>query len=275
MAKRGKENIDPDLEDFKLKKRRKLAPSDRFKVSSDQVEIDRIKKGYVPMNTQKSTNWAVKVFNEWRGSRSSLDDGECPSDLLEVGDADKLNFWLPRFINEVRRTDGNAYPPRTFHQLLAGIQRSMLEKNHCLPKFLDRSNPVFHPIHGACDSVYHDLHCSGVGVRVRHTPIILEEEEAKLWEYGLLGVDNPKSLQRAVFYFVGKRFCIRGGALSCVSEQRALGPSNFICSYDPDCITYVEHGSKNYCARARTFALRTRRCLVQQYLKKGPSVLLS
>ena len=131
MAKRGKENIDPDLEDFKLKKRMKLAPSDCFKVSSDQEEIDRITKGYVPMNTQKSTNWAVKVFNEWRGSRSSLDDGECPSDLHvpEVGDADKLNFWLPRFINEVRRTDGNAYPPRTFHQLLAGIQRSMLEKN--------------------------------------------------------------------------------------------------------------------------------------------------
>ena len=75
------------------------------------------------MNTHKSTNWAIKVFNEWRCSRSSLDDGECPSDLLEVGDADKLNFWLPRFINEVRRTDGNPYPPRTIHQLLAGIQR--------------------------------------------------------------------------------------------------------------------------------------------------------
>ena len=42
-----------------------------------------------------------------------------------------------------------------------------------------------------------------------------------------------------------------GGTLSCVSEQHALGPSNFICSYDPDCITYVEHGSKNYCARAK------------------------
>ena len=159
MAKRGKENINPNLENFKLKKRRKLAPSDNFKASSDQEEIDRITKGYVPMNTQKSTNWAIEVFNEWRCSRSSLDDEECPSDLLYVGDADKLNFWLPQFINEVRQTDGNPYPPRTIHQLLAGIQCLMLEKNHCLPRFsLDLSNLAFCPIYNACDSVYHDLH---------------------------------------------------------------------------------------------------------------------
>ena len=41
-------------------------------------------------------------------------------------------------------------------------------------------------------------------------------------------------------YFLGKRFCIRGG-----DEQRGLGPSQFRRSSDPDCYTYVEHGSKN------------------------------
>ena len=55
-----------------------------------------------------------------------------------------------------------------------------------------------------------------------------------------MGLYNPKSLQRAVFYFIGKRFCICGG-----KEQRNLSPAQFICSYSPDCIT-VEHGSKNY-----------------------------
>ena len=84
----------------------------------------------------------------------------------------------------------------------------MLEQNYCLPKFLDRQNQQFRPIHGACDSVYHSLHCSGVGASIRHTAIISEDEEKKLWEYGILGLDNPKSLQRAVFYFIGKRFCI-------------------------------------------------------------------
>ena len=45
MAKRSKENIDPDLDDFKVKKKKKLAPNSRFKVSSRQEEIDMITKG--------------------------------------------------------------------------------------------------------------------------------------------------------------------------------------------------------------------------------------
>ena len=98
MAKRSnssKENIDPDLDDFvdfKVKKK-KLAPNNRFKVSSSQEEIDMITKGYVPMNTQRSMAWSMKVFQEWKYSRSTDDDGECPSDLFEVGDPDNLNFW--------------------------------------------------------------------------------------------------------------------------------------------------------------------------------------
>jgi hypothetical protein len=58
-------------------------------------------------------------------------------------------------------------------------------------------------------------------------------------------VDNPKSLQRSVLY-IGKRFCIRGG-----EEQRNLGPANFIRSDNPECITCIEHGSKNYSACAK------------------------
>ena len=56
----------------------------------------------------------------------------------------------------------------------------------------------------------------------------------------MFGCSTPKSLQRAVFYYIGKCFCIRGG-----EEQRKLGPSQFLRSEDPDCYTYVEHGSKN------------------------------
>ena len=43
-----------------------------------------------------------------------------------------------------------------------------------------------------------------------------------------------------MFFYVGKRFCIRGG-----EEQRKLGPSQFLRTRDPDCFTYIEHGSKN------------------------------
>ena len=61
-----------------------------------------------------------------------------------------------------------------------------------------------------------------------------------MWADGVIGITNPKALQRAVFFYVGKRFCIRGG-----EEQRRLGPSQFVRSSNPDCYTYVECGSKN------------------------------
>ena len=64
------------------------------------------------------------------------------------------------------------------------------------------------------------------------------EDENKLWESGSIGTSTPKALQRAVFFYIGKRFNIR-------DEHLGLGPSQFRRSSDPDCYTYVEHGSKN------------------------------
>ena len=57
-----------------------------------------------------------------------------------------------------------------------------------------------------------------------------------------MGVDNGKCLQYAVFYYIGKVYCIRGG-----EEQCKLGSSQFTWSSNPDCYTYTEHGSKNHC----------------------------
>ena len=63
---------------------------------------------------------------------------------------------------------------------------------------MDRWNPSFWPVHGACDSIW-------------HPSVVTDEEEEKLWTSGVFSIDNPKNLQRAVFYYVGKRFCFRGG----------------------------------------------------------------
>ena len=67
------------------------------------------------------------------------------------------------------------------------------------------------------------------------------EEESMLWDSKVLGVHTPFALVRAVFFYIGKAFCIRGG-----QEQRQLKRSQFKRSYDPDCYTYVENGLKNH-----------------------------
>ena len=94
------ENDDPDFKSPKKKKQIKL---------SKRVEkvIDEICKGYVPANTKRNTEWSRRVFAEWRASRD--DEEVCPPDLLETPNIKKLNFWIPRFINEVRRIDGQQF----------------------------------------------------------------------------------------------------------------------------------------------------------------------
>lgn len=141
------------------------------------------------------------MFNDWKCSR----DSKSPPSDLTMRDVGKLNYWIPRFINEAQRNDGCPHPLRTINQLLAAIQCFMLSENYTLPKFLDRSNAVFHPIHNAGDAVYHSLHASGIG-----SSVITEEEETKLWVSGILGIENPKSLLRAVFFYIGKQICLRG-----------------------------------------------------------------
>ena len=118
--------------------------------------------------------------------------------------------------------------------------------------------------------MYRDLHSQGVGTNVCHTPTFTPEEEEKLWLTGVLGTETPKALQRAVFFTIGKRFCVRGG-----EEQCSLGPSQFWRTSDPDCYTYVEHGSKN---RAGSFSqLRVENKCVPCYAvpESGPRCAVS
>ena len=65
-----------------------------------------------------------------------------------------------------QKQDGAPYPPRTLHQILAGLQRHTVEILPSAPKFLDRANPVYRDSHRACVTVYRELHGQGVGTTV-------------------------------------------------------------------------------------------------------------
>ena len=51
------------------------------------------------------------------------------------------------------------------------------------------------------DVLFNKLHSKGIRRQVRHTEVISKSEEQTLWESHILGVENPKTLQNAVFYF--------------------------------------------------------------------------
>ena len=232
------ENVEPEPKKLRLSLQ-KPRPKSRFE-RVDEKEMSVICKGYIPPNTEKNTRWGVTVFNDWKSSRNRESEEKCPDDILERPEALKLNFWLSRFVAEVRRSDGKPYPPKSIHQLICSILRYMHSVDAACPNVLDRKDARFKEFRGACEVVFRRLHQSGVGADVKHTAIISNEEEDKLWSSGALNVTDPKGLQQAVFYYVGKVYCIRGG-----EEQRCIKPSQFVRSHEPDCYTYTKHGSKN------------------------------
>jgi hypothetical protein len=132
--------------------------ADRFKFSLDDSRFDELSKGFQPKNTVANTSWAIRVFEEWKKARNSsvdFQDNVCPSDLLSNGK--KGDLWLGRFAIEVRRQDGQPYPPRTIHQLLLGIQRQVriLRADNKINFFGDAE---FCKLQNVCDSLFCELH---------------------------------------------------------------------------------------------------------------------
>ena len=70
-------------------------------------------------NTEKNTDWGVTVFNDWKSCRNRESEA-----LTIYSSATKLNFWLSRFVAEVRLSDGKPYPPKSIHQLILRYMRS-------------------------------------------------------------------------------------------------------------------------------------------------------
>ena len=158
------------------------------------------------------------------------------------------------YVLETRRTDGKRYPISTVYQLLTGILRHMRSVDSQCPNFLDKTNFAFKQLHAAIDNFGRQLRLEGIGTEVKHASIISPREENYLWEAGVLGVENPKSLLFAVFYCNGKNFCLRGGA-----EHRRLKLSQLQRLSNPDRYIYTEHGSKNHsgCLSERTISNKT------------------
>ena len=98
----------------------------------------------------------------------------------------------------------------------------------------------FKKLHGTCDVVFRTLHQSGIGTKKTSAKVILDEDEEKLWKAGILNTTTPIGLQQAVFYYIGKACCLRGG-----EEHRGLKSSQFSHLYDPERYVYTENGSKN------------------------------
>ena len=60
--------------------------------------------------------------------------------------------------------------------------------------------------------LFHMIRSKGFGAAVKHA-VVISTEEAALWKAGVLSTEIPEGLLDAVFFYNGKHFFLRGGAL--------------------------------------------------------------
>ncbi len=113
------------------------------------------------------------------------------------------------FVLEVRTKDGKTYPPGSIRSILSGLNRIL--KDSKVPfSILNKTDQHFSDLQRTLDSITSDLHREGVGLAKKSATVITFQHEYLFWEKGILGLDTPKALQRAVFYYVGLQFVLRG-----------------------------------------------------------------
>ena len=131
-----------------------LPPTERFNYASED-ELFQLSKGHIPANTVRSTERALKVFRMWKEARNERSpQNAVPDNLFEDGDPSQLTTHLSRFIVEVRKTNGEFYPPSTLHLLLCALLWHMRDINHGCPNYLDSR---FWNLHGTLDAYFHKL----------------------------------------------------------------------------------------------------------------------
>ena len=179
----------------------------------------------------------VRQLLKHRNANASAQE-KCPEDLFSSPyPVKELCKWLCRFVCKTRKEDGQKYPSKTIYQILCGVLRFMRGK--ILRQQTSWIRIHASALHGTCDSLFHQLHEAGIGTETKEVIPFMAEEEEKLWAT-VFDTNDPTGLQRAVFFYLGKVLCLRGG-----QEQRDLKPSQFSWCTDPDRFVYVEHGSKN------------------------------
>lgn len=205
----------------------------RFGPETNDEDVNRLIDDQKSVNTQRNTKWA----ESWRQTRNKTGH-EIPALCgMTVG---QMDTYLCRFVIEVRKRNGDKYPPNSLYHIMCGLLRKLRDDNIHNMNFLDQSDSRFAHLRRAIDSQMKLLIREGLALPQREAQPVAEEEENKIWETGVFGESDATSLQRTVFFYNCKLFGLRAA-----DEHRELTTDQFSDGMDENG-EYIEfHGKTN------------------------------
>jgi integrase len=177
----------------------------------------------------------LRTFKEWRAARNhavssnndSYHDEPLVNASLEEMSDKQLDFFLARFVAEVRKTDGAEYPGRTIYEMISSIQAYLRVECKRNVNLIDKTARVF--LNSALNFVMKERAGQGIGVETAQAKFITEEQENYLWEHCFLGSTNAALLRDTLVFVFGIQFALRAG-----QEHRNLRRENSQISLQVD-----------------------------------------
>ena len=202
----------------------------RFAVPKTEEEVKQARKARVPKKTQIDTRYCTKIWKTWSEYRNSVVKNEQVPEDISTLDGDKLQYWLSRFVLEVRKKSGLEYPPNTLHHICCGLLRHLRENER--PEIDIFKDTNFADFRATLDGEMKRLQSLGLGTKKRQAEPLTEAEENLLWSSGILGDHSPQALVDTIFFMNGIYFALRSG-----QEHRKL-------RFNPPQIELVEHAGE-------------------------------
>ena len=133
----------------------------RFAVPKTEKEVTEARKASVPKKTQTDTKYCMRLWNEWKMHQNiAAPTQSVPDDITEMS-CEALQYWMCRFVLEVRKKDESLYPANTLHHLCCGVMRHLRQTGwHEIDIFKD---PSFVEFRATLDSEIKKIQSLGIG----------------------------------------------------------------------------------------------------------------
>jgi hypothetical protein len=188
-----------------------------------------------------------------------------------------LNHAMKFFVAEIRKENGELYPPQTLKSIVAMVQHHFVhERKMDISFFKDRE---FVELRDVLDGCMKDAAKKGLVQLKRKSEVITVQEEEKLWSNGSLGCSNGRQLLETLIYLLGMNLSLRASQEHRDLEFGENSQLQMIKEGEEEVLLYVERTSKNHsfglkstrmepkCTKIYPNRLNAGRCVVSMYKK--------
>lgn len=203
----------------------------RFAVVGD---IGVLNQSVRPRGTVNRNKWALRTFQEWITARGST---VAVKPITEFT-IEEINTTLGRFIHEVRKVNGDRYPGGSLVSIAAGLQAVIREANPTVDLF---KSAELRPFRDSLDAAMKLSTAAGSSLNAKPAGILCVSDEEKIWQSGVLGVDDPVRLTKTLFFLNGLHFALRGGV---EHAGMLLTQLQVAVRENEECLVYKEATSK-------------------------------